>query len=147
MEVLSGVAIILYIKEGRKILMQHRSADAPRFPNYWSCFGGGIEAGETPEEAIRREMIEEIEYTLQSPRLIDRDIYPEKDRQIISHTFIEEYDPSQPIVLHEGQGYGWFTIAEALTLHITNRRRESLQRFEPLIFGVQAISTLQSPAA
>ena len=104
--------------------MQHRSADAPRNPNYWGCFGGGIEEGETPLEAVKREAFEELEYQLKNPKLIDVEETerPGLGLRVIMHTFVEEYD-GQPLVLHEGQGYGWFTVDEALQLHITPERR------------------------
>lgn len=120
--------IILYTKDG-KVLLQHRSPDAPRSPNHWGCFGGGIEGDETPEQAVRRECYEEIEYTLREPRLI----YEELEKG--EYTYIEEYDPTQPIKLHEGQGYGWFTIQEALALDMSAHRRVALQKVLPLIFS------------
>lgn len=123
--------LILYTKDD-KILLQHRNHDAPRNPNNWGCFGGGIEEGETPEQAVRRESFEEIEYRLQNPKLIDAEA-ENQDREITTYTFVEEYDQSQPIVLHEGQGYGWFTLEEALKLPMSNHRRVTLTRLWPLI--------------
>ena len=59
--------LILYDGDGR-ILLQHRTEDAPTFPDCWAFFGGGLEEGETPEQAVEREIIEELAYKLRSPR-------------------------------------------------------------------------------
>ncbi|MBU6388794.1 NUDIX domain-containing protein [Patescibacteria group bacterium] len=125
MEKRRSALIVLYTGDG-KILLQHRSPDAPRSPNLWGCFGGGIEGDETPEQAVRRECFEEIEYRLQNPVLIHEG--PE-------HLFIEKYNPSKPIVLHEGQGYGWFTILEARALPLSEHLRTALGRLAPSIFN------------
>jgi 8-oxo-dGTP pyrophosphatase MutT (NUDIX family) len=49
------VCIIFYDELGRILL--HNRDDAPE---YWALLGGGIEAGEHPLDAIKREMREEI---------------------------------------------------------------------------------------
>jgi 8-oxo-dGTP pyrophosphatase MutT (NUDIX family) len=125
---------ILLIKNG-KLLLQHRTADAPTNPNLWGCFGGGVDEGESPTEAVKREALEELEYVLKNPRLIDTETYVDKlgEQGGVTHTFVEEYDGS-PLVLHEGQAYGWFTLDEALQLPMPEYRRSILARLGNQIF-------------
>jgi len=99
--------IILFDKNG-KILLQHRTKDAPSSPGKWSIFGGAIEEGENPLKAVKRECFEEIEYKLKNPKLILKIIYNEK----IAHIFIEEYDTNKKLVLNEGDDMGWFNFKE-----------------------------------
>ena len=56
----AGVATIVRTKEGRYVLAQRDEKPGIRYPGYYSLFGGGVEAGETYEEAARRELEEEI---------------------------------------------------------------------------------------
>jgi 8-oxo-dGTP diphosphatase len=45
---------------GGEVLLGRRSADRAWLPGAWDVFGGHIEAGETPEDALRREVLEEL---------------------------------------------------------------------------------------
>jgi len=65
-----AVAAIIVYEDGR-ILMQLRD-DCPDiwYPNHWGLFGGGVEVGEDPEEALCRELYEELELKLKPRRLI-----------------------------------------------------------------------------
>ena len=58
-----GAGIILIANDGT-ILLQHRDENNRWNQDSWSEFGGQIEKGETPEEAIKREMKEELEIEL-----------------------------------------------------------------------------------
>ena len=103
-------AIILYSGDG-KVLFQHRTDDAPYFPGYWGLFGGGIEKGETPEEAIRREIIEELSYVLKNPLLVNV-IDLDEDPGYKLYVFAEKYDGVQTLQLLEGKDMKWFNAPE-----------------------------------
>ena len=68
-EVSLNVALIVLYDHNKRILLQHRTRDAERLPNYWAFVGGGIENEETPLDAIKRETIEELQYELKHPTL------------------------------------------------------------------------------
>ncbi|MAG52615.1 MAG: NUDIX hydrolase [Nanoarchaeota archaeon] len=113
--------IILFDSEG-KILLQHRTEDAPTLPGYWSIFGGGIEKGETPEEAVRRECLEELNYQLENPKLVmSQEVEAFGGTRYV---FMEKYDPSKKLELLEGQGMGWFTLEETKELKIVDHEKE-----------------------
>ena len=54
-----GTGIILIANDGR-ILLQYRNKDNKWNQDSWGEFGGQIEEGETPEEAVKRELKEEL---------------------------------------------------------------------------------------
>lgn len=60
-----SVAVAIIHQEG-KYLMQLRD-DIPNiaYPGVWGFFGGHIEPGEEPEAALKRELIEEINYRVE----------------------------------------------------------------------------------
>ena len=101
-------SIILYNKD-KKILLQHRSDDAPHAPGKWGFFGGGIEENETPLEAVKRGCFEELNYKLKNPKLIlEKKIY----LLFKQYIFIEEYDESKKLILNEGKEMRWFDFKE-----------------------------------
>ena len=50
----------LILTNNNKILLQQRGHDWDRFPNCLTTFGGRIELGETPSQALVRELNEEL---------------------------------------------------------------------------------------
>ncbi|WP_018155836.1 NUDIX domain-containing protein [Demetria terragena] len=53
------IAAAVLIRDGR-ILLGHRHPDRDNYPNCWDLIGGHVEAGESVEDALRRECLEEI---------------------------------------------------------------------------------------
>jgi 8-oxo-dGTP diphosphatase len=58
------------IKDG-KILIGKRPKDKKSYAGLWDVIGGHLEGSETPEEAVRREVKEEIGVTITKFRLFD----------------------------------------------------------------------------
>lgn len=98
-------------------LLQHRE-DIPHisFPGWWSLFGGSVEAGETAKAALKREMMEELELNVHNPEIFFQCTYSLRlESRFVRKTFFitnVSWDNIKTIVLHEGQGLGWFTPAE-----------------------------------
>lgn len=66
-----SVVALLCLEDGRYILQLRDDKPDIWFPGHWGCFGGGIDCNEDPEEAIRRELNEELKFTNPSVTLFD----------------------------------------------------------------------------
>ncbi len=96
---------ILYFED--KFLIQLRD-DVPGilYPGHWGLFGGHLEANETPEEALKRELIEEIGYRVDN--LTPFRTYQEGNR--IRYSFFGPLKiPVEQIVLGEGWDFALVT--------------------------------------
>ncbi|ODR98590.1 hypothetical protein AUC68_09295 [Methyloceanibacter methanicus] len=118
-------AVILYDAQHR-ILLQHRTDDAPTFPGYWSFFGGGVEPGETPEQAAVREALEELSYTLKRPQHWLTQPFVHEGRTYTQHIFLERYDGAA-LVLGEGQAMKWFATHETGPLLMSPHSRAAVE--------------------
>ena len=119
---------ILYTSSGH-ILLQHRTDDAFRLPGYWAFFGGGIEQGENPTEALKREIREELSFLVQNPEffLAQKVRDEENDYDNRKYVFVEEYQ-GQSLQLGEGQAMGWFLPDETHALKMADHDRFVVQQ-------------------
>lgn len=66
---LPWVALALLEVEGRWLLQLRDDIAGIAAPGTWGLFGGHLDPGESPEQALRRELIEEINYEVGPLRL------------------------------------------------------------------------------
>jgi len=119
-----NVSLILLFDKDKRILMQHRSKDAKRFPNFWGFFGGGIESDETPEQALLRESKEELDYTPQNPRLI---MVQDKGAKKKKYVYIEKFNDNVKLIQSEGQAMGWFKLDDTKNLKMIDHDRKVIE--------------------
>lgn len=112
---------ILYTSSGH-ILLQHRTDDAFRLPGYWAFFGGGIEPGENPTEALKREIQEELSYQVHNPKFLLAQKVRDEEDDNTKYVFVEQYH-DQPLQLGEGQAMGWFSPDETHELKMIDHDR------------------------
>jgi 8-oxo-dGTP pyrophosphatase MutT (NUDIX family) len=67
-----AVAALLVREDGRYVMQLRDAKPDIFFPDHWGCFGGAVDAGERPDEALRRELREELEYEIPSAREFTR---------------------------------------------------------------------------
>ena len=60
------VALAMLQREGRWLMQLRDDFPGIVAPGCWGLFGGHLDAGESPEEALRRELLEEISQKLRS---------------------------------------------------------------------------------
>ncbi len=122
METREIVNLILHDRDGR-ILLQQRDEDAPTYPALWCLFGGGIDPGETPEQALTREAWEELRYRPQAPRLLCVRPYEDARYGKMGHhyCFLEACSDKRSLRLGEGQGMGWLRLDEMAGLPFIER--------------------------
>ena len=59
-----AVASLLVHEDGRYIMQLRDGKPGIFYPGHWGCFGGAVDPGETPIDALRRELREEIEFEM-----------------------------------------------------------------------------------
>lgn len=114
----SNAVAALLVLEGGRYLMQLRDAIPDIFyPDHWGCFGGAVDPGESPCEALQRELREELEFEPEEMREFTRLDF---DWRAVGHqpTARIYYEITvaeaarRRFVLHEGAAMQAFTAPE-----------------------------------
>lgn len=103
-------AIILENNKGELLLyLRDNKPDIP-FPHHWDLFGGHVESGETPEQALVREVKEELNLDLKEFEFFRKyeclkgDAFPN-----IKHVFMGKINkPIEELTLREGEKLRFF---------------------------------------
>lgn len=104
------VAICLLYRENKLLMQLRDNIPTILYPGLWGLFGGHIEAGETPEVAVVREIAEEIVYDLPGD-FQQFGIY--SDELVHRHIFHARLTvPIEQLTLQEGSDLRLLTISE-----------------------------------
>ena len=121
-------ALLIAFNDNNEVLLQHKDAGAPRWPNMWCLFGGGIEPEETPTQAIVRELDEELEWQPDNIEYFDTN---ESDgvRRFAYVTSTDKTAEELRKTLHEGDDLGFFTEGSLAELAVPEPHLKLLKGF------------------
>ncbi len=106
----------IIVKDG-KILIVKRSPYDDFGANTWEFVGGKLDFGETLEEALQREIQEEVNLDVQVEKLLYATTFnTSKTRQLVILTYLCLSNQSIVVLSNEHQDYKWATINELKTL-------------------------------
>jgi 8-oxo-dGTP diphosphatase len=111
-----------------EILLQLRD-DKPGlvYPNCWGTFGGQIEEGETPQEALIREIREELDYDMEKPELYR--VYSFDGYDIYMFSTIDKKITLNDFDVREGQRAGFFSREAAAKIPCAFNCREIVEDY------------------
>lgn len=127
------VALAMLQREGRWLMQLRDDIPGIVAPGCWGLFGGHLDPGETPEQAVRRELLEEINW---QPELLHYAMEHRIHRRT-AHVFRADLSvPLERLTLLEGQDMALVTRQELLTGSIWSDR---LGGARPLADGLEEV--------
>lgn len=105
MKVIEVVAAIIHDEEGRIFATQRGYGP---MKDGWEFPGGKMESGETPEEALKREIWEELETRIEVEQLFETIDYDYPDFHLTMHCYICKIE-SGKLTLKEHEAARWLT--------------------------------------
>lgn len=105
-------AVAVIVDNDNKILLLKRGDEPGTWmPNKWALVGGGIEKGESPEEACKREIWEETGLEINK---LTQSFSIQRQKSSIEHVFACRYtgEPTDVELNDENTNYGWYDIDE-----------------------------------
>lgn len=101
--------------------------------NAWCVPGGGLEAGEALEEAIKREALEETGLTVRVKKLVG--VYTKEDKNDIVFSFLCEKVDGELTKEEESKEFKWFSMAN-LPANLSPKQKE---RIEDALLGSKEV--------
>ncbi|MGH8035728.1 MAG: NUDIX domain-containing protein, partial [Lysobacterales bacterium] len=102
------VAVGVLVQADGQFLLTSRPAGKV-YEGYWEFPGGKLEQGESVEQALRRELQEEIGITIGAvhPWKVEMVDYP---HALVRLNFCKVFDWTGELHMHEGQSFAWQTL-------------------------------------
>jgi 8-oxo-dGTP diphosphatase len=127
MKVVAGI----FMKD-RKILMGKRLADDGFYGGYWEFPGGKVERGETNEQALARELREELECQMTSSQFFHTMKWQYPTKEVDLHFYMVTMEPYEVEKMrsHAHAELRWFTIPEAFMAKILPANIKLLEKLK-----------------
>lgn len=135
----SDEVVVVVYRPGPEFLVALRS---PERDGYWNLVAGGVEEGEEPAAAARRELVEEsgLEHPARfEPVPLELGYLRPEGTRVALHAFLVEAPPGfEPVLDDEHVEYRWCRSAEALELLAYREPRDAVAYAMRLLESEQA---------
>ncbi len=105
---ITEVAVGVLIDASGRFLMTSRP-EGKAYAGYWEFPGGKLESGESVEQALRRELSEEIGITI-GPAVVWRDSLVDYPHALVHLSFCKVFQWEGELEMREGQAFRWETL-------------------------------------
>jgi 8-oxo-dGTP diphosphatase len=126
-----GVSTAAIILRGSKVLLAQRMPTGS-MASRWEFPGGKVEEGETPEEALERELQEEFGVNVQVQELLCTTEFTHKNTPFTLLAFRVELE-QDPSILNAHTQIGWFELDAIQQLHLADSDRSLFENLKPYL--------------
>lgn len=128
------VSVAILYQEGRFLMQLRDNIPTILYPGFWAFFGGHVEPEETPIEALKREVQEEIGYTL-SVEPVKFGCY--HDDRVIRHVYSAPLTVSiDQLVLQEGWDMSLLAPQDIEQGHFYSSKANQVRPLSPMHRGI-----------
>lgn len=111
-EIACGAGVLMIAATSGRFLLVRRS-DSVSYPGFWNLPGGGVEPGETPEAAARREVWEEVGWSGHLLLIPTGVTASPSHSNFEFHSFLSLVDwEFMPRLNWESSDWGWFDFGQ-----------------------------------
>ncbi|MCH1866630.1 NUDIX hydrolase [Nocardioides sp. CFH 31398] len=89
----TAIAVAVLVRHGH-VLLVHRHPNRRWYPDCWDFVGGHVESDELPEEAVRRECLEELGVVVSDVRSVPFEV---RDPGLAVHAFAVRQWTPEPV--------------------------------------------------
>jgi len=120
-----GLGLVIRQRGPRRQLLVSRRPEATVYAGYWEFPGGKIDPGETPEQAVVRELREELAIGVRPVRPLPVVEHIYDHAHVRLHGFVCEHQTGEPIN-QQVAAHRWVSMSELTTLHFPEANAEIL---------------------
>ncbi len=120
MNKISCAGVIFLTSDNKVVLEDRRKIN--KHGEHWSFFGGSVEEGESYEEAMRREIKEEMGFEIQWYKFFKKYTFvPDNNPnlELTYYMYLAKAPDFKILDIHKQGGVGIFTFEQAMNLEIT----------------------------
>lgn len=129
---LRKVALIIFYDKDKRILLQNREGIS-KLGEKWGYFGGGIEEGETPQQAVVRETKEELNYDLKEFSYIGTFSDDVNGMRIEMDAYISPLPDLSKFRQKEGKSMQLFSLEDAMDVLSAQRDKDVIKKLEKIL--------------
>lgn len=117
----AGVAAVIRSPESKQYLLLHRSMQKDYGPGIWECLTGRVDQGEGFEQALQREVREELGVSVRAEHILGTTHFyrgdPLPENELVGVVYLCSLSQLVPIqISDEHSEYRWLSAAQALEL-------------------------------
>jgi 8-oxo-dGTP diphosphatase len=118
---IAGISAVIWSPENERYLLLHRADHRDYGAGVWECLTGRVEQGEGFEDALRREVYEELNTTVRIAYILGTTHFyrgkPIQENELVGVVYLCYLDEPETVsISSEHSEYRWLTASQAIEL-------------------------------